>query len=92
MKDWTINNHSKRQLIIQSNHDDISIIEPLRNGSFKILAEFNALNTDYIQVMTTHLLFLYMRKRLVCLIDLHSQFKVSNYLIYNCFNYYLEDF
>lgn len=50
MKDWTINNHSKRQLIIQSNHDDISIIEPLRNDSFKILAEFNALNTDYIQV------------------------------------------
>ena len=50
MKDWTINNHSKRQLIIQNNHDDISIIEPLRNGSFKILAEFNALNTDYIQV------------------------------------------
>ena len=35
MKDWTINNHSKRQLIIQNNHDDISIIEPLRNGSFK---------------------------------------------------------
>lgn len=28
MKDWTINNHSKRQLIIQSNHDDISIIGP----------------------------------------------------------------
>ena len=50
MKDWTINNHSKRQLIIQNNHDDISIIEPLRNGSFKILAEFNALNTDYIQI------------------------------------------
>ena len=54
MKDWTINNHSKRQLIIQNNHNDISIIEPLRNGSFKILAEFNALNTDYTLVVSIH--------------------------------------
>lgn len=72
MTDWTINNHSKRQLIIQSNHDDISIIEPLRNSSFKILAEFNALNTDYIQVYD-HTFVVSIHEKEICVFDRFSQ-------------------
>ena len=72
MKDWTINNHSNRQLIIQSNHDDISIIEPLRNGSFKILAEFNALNTDYIQIYD-HTLVVSIHEKEISVFDRSSQ-------------------
>ena len=72
MKDWTINNHSKRQLIIQNNHNDFSIIEPLRNGSFKILAEFNALNTDYIQIYD-HTLVVSIHEKEISVFDRLSQ-------------------
>ena len=72
MKDWTINNHSKRQLIIQNNHDDISIREPLRNGSFKILAEFNALNTDYSQIYD-HTLVVSIHEKEISVFDRSSQ-------------------
>ncbi|WP_145387210.1 hypothetical protein [Staphylococcus epidermidis] len=50
MKHSTINNHSKPQFIIQTNHHHISIIQPFPNASFKILPQFNALNTHYIQL------------------------------------------
>ncbi|MCE5096603.1 hypothetical protein BUY43_10700 [Staphylococcus devriesei] len=45
MNNWKINNHSQRRLIIQENNNEISIVEPLDNGSFRILAEIN-LNTQ----------------------------------------------
>lgn len=45
MNNWKINNHSQRRLMIQKNNNEISIVEPLDNGAFRILAEIN-LNTQ----------------------------------------------
>ncbi|MCI2948085.1 hypothetical protein ACUXJ9_002103 [Staphylococcus caledonicus] len=45
MNNWKINNHSQRRLMIQENNNEISIVEPLDNGAFRILAEIN-LNTQ----------------------------------------------
>ena len=42
MNDWKINNYSNRKFLIQKNDNDISIVEPIDNGSFKILAEFQS--------------------------------------------------
>lgn len=42
--EWKINNHSKRQFAIQRNDNEISIVEPQNNGSFKILAEIDTHN------------------------------------------------
>ncbi|PNZ67882.1 hypothetical protein E2556_07780 [Staphylococcus croceilyticus] len=41
---WKINNHSQRSLMIQENNDEISIVEPLSNGTFRILAEINIIS------------------------------------------------
>ncbi|PNZ24701.1 Uncharacterised protein [Staphylococcus petrasii] len=38
---WKINNHSQKSLMIQENNNEISIVEPLSNGTFRILAEIN---------------------------------------------------
>lgn len=45
MNNWKINNHSQRRLMIQENNNEISIVEPLDNSAFRILAEIN-LNTQ----------------------------------------------
>lgn len=46
MDDWKINNYSNRKFLIQKNEKEISIVEPLNNGSFKILAEIHLSDAD----------------------------------------------
>lgn len=46
MKDWKINNHSNRHFAIQRNTNEISIVEPQDNGSFKILGEIDIQNNN----------------------------------------------
>ena len=46
-----INNMTNRNLLIQQNENDVSIVEPLNNGSFKILSEFK-LNTPCLPINT----------------------------------------
>ena len=36
MTNWKINNQSQRHLMIQEHANEISIVEPYHNGSFKI--------------------------------------------------------
>lgn len=43
---WKINNHSQRSLLIQENNEEISIVEPLSNGTFRILAEINTTSNN----------------------------------------------
>lgn len=40
MNNWKINNMTNRNLLIQQNKNDVSIVEPLSHGTFKILSEF----------------------------------------------------
>lgn len=57
MNHWKINNMTNRNLLIQQNENDVSIVEPLNNGSFKILSEFK-LNTPsflLIHMMTSYM-------------------------------------
>lgn len=42
---------TNRNLLIQQNENDVSIVEPLSNGSFKILSEFK-LDTSSIPIDT----------------------------------------
>lgn len=51
MNHWKINNMTNRNLLIQQNKNDVSIVEPLNNGSFKILSEFK-LNTPSLPINT----------------------------------------
>ena len=51
MNHWKINNMTNRNLLIQQNENDVSIVEPLNNGSFKILSEFK-LNTPCLPINT----------------------------------------
>ena len=46
MTNWKINNQSQRHLMIQEHANEISIVEPYHNGSFKILAEINLNQTS----------------------------------------------
>lgn len=39
MAEWHINNQSSKELLIQQNKHQISIVQPLSNGSYKILAD-----------------------------------------------------
>ncbi|MBO1200011.1 hypothetical protein J3T65_11640 [Staphylococcus simiae] len=39
MAEWHINNQSSKQLVIQQNEQQLSIVQPLSNGSYKILAD-----------------------------------------------------
>ncbi|EHJ07915.1 hypothetical protein [Staphylococcus simiae] len=39
MAEWHINNQSSKQLVIQQNEQQISIVQPLSNGSYNILAD-----------------------------------------------------
>lgn len=55
MNDWKINNYSNRKFLIQKNDNDISIVEPIDNGSFKILAEFNLSNENYVNTYDDNL-------------------------------------
>lgn len=41
LNNWKINNHSHRRLIIQETNNEISIVEPIASGAFKILAAVN---------------------------------------------------
>ncbi|MBJ6365352.1 MULTISPECIES: hypothetical protein [Staphylococcus] len=51
MNHWKINNMTNRNLLIQQNENDVSIVEPLNNSSFKILSEFK-LNTSSLPINT----------------------------------------
>ena len=55
MNDWKINNYSNRKFLIQKNDNDISIVEPIDNGSFKILAEFNLSNENHVNTYDDNL-------------------------------------
>ncbi|MFW3590139.1 hypothetical protein ACN9US_08890 [Staphylococcus caprae] len=55
MNDWKINNYSNQKFLIQKNDNDISIVEPIDNGSFKILAEFNLSNENYVNTYDDNL-------------------------------------
>ena len=46
MTNWKIDNQSQRHLMIQEHANEISIVEPYHNGSFKILAEINLNQTS----------------------------------------------
>ena len=46
MDNWKIDNHSNRKFLIQKNEGELSIVEPLDNGAFKILAEINLSNEN----------------------------------------------
>ena len=39
MTNWKIDNQSQRHLMIQEHANEISIVEPYHNGSFKILVK-----------------------------------------------------
>lgn len=44
MNEWHINNKSTQPFLIQQNEAQLSIVKPLSNGSFKILAEIYLTN------------------------------------------------
>ncbi|HDH4901903.1 TPA: hypothetical protein PI365_002078, partial [Staphylococcus argenteus] len=44
MNEWHINNKSTQPFLIQQNEAQLSIVKPLSNGSFKILAEIDLTN------------------------------------------------
>ncbi|MEQ5995334.1 hypothetical protein [Staphylococcus saccharolyticus] len=45
-----MSNHSKQQFLVQRNHNDISIVEPLENDTFKILVEINISDENKMNV------------------------------------------
>ena len=55
MDNWKIDNHSNRKFLIQKNEGELSIVEPLDNGAFKILAEINLSNENDVNIYDSHL-------------------------------------
>ncbi|MHB7942177.1 hypothetical protein [Staphylococcus capitis] len=55
MDNWKIDNHSIRKFLIQKNEGELSIVEPLDNGAFKILAEINLFNENDVNIYDSHL-------------------------------------
>ena len=55
MDNWKIDNHSNRKFLIQKNEGELSIVEPLDNGAFKILAEINLSNENNVNIYDSHL-------------------------------------
>ncbi|WP_367120961.1 hypothetical protein [Staphylococcus capitis] len=55
MDNWKIDNHSNRKFLIQKNEGELSIVEPLDNGAFKILAEINSSNENDVNIYDSHL-------------------------------------
>ncbi|PTH06450.1 hypothetical protein BU626_11660 [Staphylococcus capitis] len=55
MDNWKIDNHSIRKFLIQRNEGELSIVEPLDNGAFKILAEINLFNENDVNIYDSHL-------------------------------------
>ena len=55
MDNWKIDNHSNRKFLIQKNEGELSIVEPLDNGAFKILAEINLSNENDVDIYDSHL-------------------------------------
>ncbi|MCC3755289.1 hypothetical protein [Staphylococcus capitis] len=55
MDNWKIDNHSNRKFLIQKNESELSIVEPLDNGAFKILAEINLSNENDVNIYDSHL-------------------------------------
>lgn len=55
MDNWKIDNHSNRKFLIQKNEGELSIVEPLDNGAFKILAEINLSNENDVNIYESHL-------------------------------------
>ncbi|PTG29177.1 hypothetical protein BU630_11335 [Staphylococcus capitis] len=55
MDNWKIDNHSIRKFLIQKNEGELSIVEPLDNGAFKILAEINLFNENAVNIYDSHL-------------------------------------
>ena len=43
MDNWKIDNHSNRKFLIQKNEGELSIVEPLDNGAFKIPVSYTHL-------------------------------------------------
>ena len=55
MDNWKIDNHSNRKFLIQKNEGELSIVEPLDNGAFKILAEINLSNENDVNIYDNNL-------------------------------------
>lgn len=55
MDNWKIDNHSSRKFLIQKNDGELSIVEPLDNGAFKILAEINLSNENDVNIYDNNL-------------------------------------
>lgn len=55
MDNWKIDNHSNRKFLIQKNEGELSIVESLDNGAFKILAEINLSNENDVNIYDSHL-------------------------------------
>lgn len=55
MDNWKIYNHSNRKFLIQKNEGELSIVEPLDNGAFKILAEINLSNENDVNIYDNNL-------------------------------------
>ena len=55
MDNWKIDNHSNRKFLIQKIEGELSIVEPLDNGAFKILAEINLSNENDVNIYDSHL-------------------------------------
>ena len=55
MDNWKIDNHSNRKFLIQKNEGELSIVAPLDNGAFKILAEINLSNENDVNIYDSHL-------------------------------------
>lgn len=55
MDNWKIDNHSNRKFLIQKNEGELSIVEPLDNGAFKILAEINLSNENDVNIYDSYL-------------------------------------
>lgn len=55
MDNWKIDNHSNRKFLIQKNEGELSIVEPLDNGAFKILAEINLSNENDVNIYDSQL-------------------------------------
>lgn len=55
MDNWKIDNHSSRKFLIQKIDGELSIVEPLDNGAFKILAEINLSNENDVNIYDNNL-------------------------------------
>lgn len=70
MDNWKIDNHSNRKFLIQKNEGELSIVEPLDNGAFKILAEINLSNENDVNIYDSHLyISVSLEQEEICIFD-----------------------